>query len=313
MKAPAPEAWRERLRRRWYRRLASPLGEALPQRRLFLLPTRFGLGWAALVPLLLLLGINYQNSLVHALAFWLFALGVVGLFRAWRNLLGVRLTLRRPAEIFAGGEARLGVVAHARRPRTALRVRCGGRSVQLDVRDGQGEAELPLPAPARGVLAVPTLGLESRWPLGLVRALAWQSHDIALLVWPHPVAEPAADHRPGGTGLDSGDFAGLRRFTPGDSPARLAWKQWSRTGTLATKAFEAPPRENLWLDYDACQGDPERRLSVLCGRVLAHHRAGDRYGLRLPDQLLAPGEGESHRRAALDALARCRPTERRRR
>lgn len=304
-----PGPWRARLRRLRERRLAAPLGTPLPQRRLFLLPTRFGLGWAGLATLLLLLGINYQNTLLHALAFWLIALGVVVLFRTWRNLLGVRLSLRLPGEVFAGGEACLGLVAEARRARTALVVGCGGRLARLDLRRGRGEGELFLPAPRRGALVLPALRLETRWPLGLVRALAWQAHDAELLVWPAPIEAPPPDRRAGAGGLDSGDFAGLRRFVPGDSPTRLAWKQWSRTGTLATKAFEAPPRESAWLDYAACPGDPEHRLSLLCGRVLAHHRAGERFGLRLPDRVLAPGQGEAHRRAALDALARCRPPE----
>jgi uncharacterized protein (DUF58 family) len=76
---------------------------------------------------------------------------------------------------------------------------------------------------------------------------------------------------------------------------------------LAAKTFSVPPRRQLWLDYDACRGDPERRLSLLCARVLAHHRAGDRFGLRMPGFTLPQGEGASQRRAALDALARFHP------
>ncbi|WP_016855123.1 DUF58 domain-containing protein [Halomonas smyrnensis] len=301
-------SWRRRAwpRNGWHR-LAAPLGAPLPQRRLFLLPTRFGLGWAVLIVLLMLLGINYQNSLIHALAFWLFALGVAVLLRAWRNLLGVRLSLRLPAEAFAGGAARLGVIAESRRPRTALQVRCNRERARFDVEDGRGEGELCVPTPTRGVWRVPTLSLESRWPLGLVRALAWQAHEHELVIWPQPLGEAETYRADGGPGREEEDFAGLRRAAPGDGPARLAWKQWSRTGTLASKAFEAPPRDAVWLDYADGSGDPERRLSWLCARVLAHHRAGERFGLRLPDLTLAPGQGEAHRRAALDALARCRP------
>jgi glucans biosynthesis protein len=58
-----------------------------------------------LVVVLLLFGINYQNTLAYILAFWLFSLGVVVLLRTWRNLLGVRVALRLPEEVFAGGEA----------------------------------------------------------------------------------------------------------------------------------------------------------------------------------------------------------------
>ncbi|WP_165927490.1 DUF58 domain-containing protein [Halomonas marinisediminis] len=302
--------------RRWWRRMAIAPGMALPQRRLFLLPTRFGVGWAVLVLLLLLLGINYQNSLAYALSFWLFAVASVALLRTWRNLLGVRATLRLPAETFAGDEVRLGVVLEGGRPRHAIEVHAaGGRvteesaragSTTLDLATGRGEATLRLPACPRGEQRLPLLRLESAWPLGLVRAVAWLASDEALLVYPRPRGEEINEHRHAGPGLESGDFAGLRRAVPGDSPARLAWKQWSRTGVLTAKVFSTPPRQQLWLDYDGCRGDLETRLSTLCARVLTHHQAGDRFGLRLPGVTLAQGEGASQRRQALTALARFR-------
>lgn len=295
---------RERLRHWWLRRLATSIEHPLPQRRLFLIPTRFGLGWALLVVVLLLFGINYQNSLAYGLAFWLFSIGVVVLLRGWFNLIGVAPGLRLPREAFAGGEARLGVVLSARRDRTALDLRCGSARGRVDVVEGRGETELALPTPHRGRQPLPWLRVETRWPLGLVRVVAWVRHDASLLVWPRPVDDDESDVRHGGVGLETSDFAGLRRFQPGDSPGRVAWKQWSRTGVLATKMFSVPPRQQVWLDFDACRGDPERRLSVLCALVLSHHRAGDRYGLRLPGVTVAQGEGEAQRRRALDALAR---------
>ncbi|WP_143004388.1 DUF58 domain-containing protein [Halomonas shengliensis] len=291
-------------RQRWWRRVAIAPGTPLPQRRLFLLPTRFGLGWAVLVLLLLLFGINYQNSLAFALAFWLFAVAVVALLRTWRNLLGLRATLRLPAETFAGGEARLGVTLEGGRPRHVVEVHAPGASASVSLPEGRGEAFLSLPAPRRGEPPLPLLRLESAWPLGLVRAVAWLEADERLLVYPRPRPDELPEHRLAGAGLEATDFAGLRRAEPGDSPARLAWKQWSRTGVLAAKAFSVPPRQQLWLDYDACRGDPETRLSTLCARVLAHHQAGDRYGLRLPGLTLPQGEGAAQRREALAALAR---------
>lgn len=304
MSTVAGHGWRDRLAERCRRRRVSPLEAPLRQGRLFLLPTRFGMGWVALVILLLLVGTNYQNSLAHGLAFWLFAVGVVGLLRAWRNLLGLRLRLRLPQEVFAGGRARLGVILEAQRDRSALVLQAVETVVRVDVRGGRSEVELALPAPRRGWMAAPCLRLNSTWPLGLVRVVAWIEPDTGWLVWPRPLEEDAPSRHGGTPGLEPRDFAGLRPFTPGDRPARLAWKSWSRTGVLTTKVFDAPPRGALWLDYDADVGDPERRLSRLCGRVLAHHRAGELFGLRLPGVVLAPGAGTAHRRAALDALAR---------
>ncbi|MFY0989701.1 DUF58 domain-containing protein [Halomonas sp. C05BenzN] len=307
MPAEAALHWRERLRQRWLGRLTAPLESPLPQSRLFLLPTRFGLGWAALVVVLVLFGINYQNSLAYALAFWLFAVGVVVLLRTWRNLIGVRVSLRLPREVFAGDGARLGVSLEGGRTRSALALHGGGATAWADLPGGSGETTLVLPAPRRGVQRLPPLRIESRWPLGLVRVVAWLESGGQLLVYPRPLDEEAPMHRRTGAGLEASDFAGLRRAEPGDSPARLAWKQWSRTGVLATKVFSVPPRQQLWLDYGACRGDPERRLSVLCARALAHHQAGDRYGLRLPGLTLPQGEGARQRHRVLEALARVDP------
>ena len=54
----------------------------------------------------------------------------------------------------------------------------------------------------------------------------------------------------------------------------------------------------------ACGGlAPEDRLSRLAAWVEAAQRAGAVYGLSLPGQSLAPGEGDAHRRECLEALA----------
>ena len=47
----------------------------------------------------------------------------------------------------------------------------------------------------------------------------------------------------------------------------------------------------------------EQRLSRLAGWVLAAERAGAHYGLRLPGVEIAPGRGDAHRAACLQALA----------
>ena len=50
-------------------------------------------------------------------------------------------------------------------------------------------------------------------------------------------------------------------------------------------------------------GALEQRLSRLAGWVLAAERAGTSYGLRLPGVEIAPGRGDPHRNACLQALA----------
>ena len=48
---------------------------------------------------------------------------------------------------------------------------------------------------------------------------------------------------------------------------------------------------------------PEHRLSQLARWVILAERGGLMYGLRLPEQLLEPSQGEAHFHACLRALA----------
>lgn len=296
-------AW-ARIKARMLRRMSIGKGEALHHARLMILPTPFGLFWAVLVILLLLLGINYENSLAHGLSFWLFAVAVVSIFRSWRNLAGVRVQLITDGEAFAGNALRVSVRLTGRDRSHAIDVRLGEARQRLEIHDGEGSAPLELAALQRGQFSLPTLTLESRWPLGLVRLWAWVAIDTPVLVYPRPEhpSTPQGSRRTLEQ-IEQGDFAGLRRYVPGDAAAHVAWKHWGRSGELVTKRFETPARPSLWLDYEACRGDMEQRLSELTARVLAADGAQATYGLRLPGQTLAIASGGAHRRRVLEALA----------
>jgi uncharacterized protein (DUF58 family) len=154
--------------------------------------------------------------------------------------------------------------------------------------------------------------LETRFPLGLFRAWSYVEPDARCLVYPRPertaLPPPSAEAEAGGArsptpGND--DFAGLRGYQPADSPRHVAWKAVARSDELLTKQFTGEAAAELWLDWRllAASGGLEQRLSMLAGWVLAAERRGVRYGLRLPGVEIAPGRGDSHSGAALQALA----------
>ena len=72
--------------------------DALPltlvRRRLYILPTRAGLTFGALLFLMLLAGLNYGNSLALFLTFLLAGFALVGMQQCHRNLLGTALVCR---------------------------------------------------------------------------------------------------------------------------------------------------------------------------------------------------------------------------
>ena len=70
------------------------------------------------------------------------------------------------------------------------------------------------------------------------------------------------------------------------------------------KQFGGGYQATVWLDWDTLADlDAETRLSVLTRWVLDAERDGMLYGLRLPENSIAPANGESHQQSCLRALA----------
>ena len=68
-------------------------------------PTRLGLGLAVMVVLLWTVGLNYQVNLAYVVAFWLAGFLLVGVLLNCLQLLGLRLDITPPAEVFQGQTA----------------------------------------------------------------------------------------------------------------------------------------------------------------------------------------------------------------
>lgn len=303
---------------RWALRGKSP--EASPvvlgQRRVYVLPTRAGLGFAAVLLTMLVGSINYNLGLGYVLTFLLAGLGVVAILHTFRNLVRLKVSRGRTPAVFAGEPAAFHLVLASDIERHAIRLRLPegeGTSVDVMSRDS-ADACLRLPTTRRGWLALPRFGLETTWPLGLIRAWAYCAPDMRCLVYPKPAAKAPplpwdageqGGRRAGGHGND--DFAGLRSHQPADPPRHVAWKTAARHGEdapLLTKQFDGATTARIWLDWDHAPGDDvETRLSVLTRWALDAHAAGLDWGLRLPERSIAPASGEEHLQAALAALA----------
>lgn len=81
---------------RWLFRIGAP--ETAPirltQRRIYVLPTRAGLGFAAALAVMLVTSINYNLSLGYGLVFLLGGAATASIVHAFRNLLGLSLRPR---------------------------------------------------------------------------------------------------------------------------------------------------------------------------------------------------------------------------
>lgn len=286
----------------------------LTQRRIFILPTRQGLALGFVLVLMVLGDINYNLSLGYVLTFLLAMMAVMSMLHAFRNLAHLEIRPGRAGAVFCGETARF--IFHFRNPGALHRYQLGlrhasGRSISFDVPARQdSEIALPVPATQRGWLKPGQLKLYTEFPLGLFHAWSYLDFDMRCLIYPEPLADAPLPpgNAPDGAGRRSiagdDDFSGLRKYAAGDALPRIAWKAYARERGLQVKQFSAQVGEELWLDIaDAPDRDIESKLSRMARWVLDAEALGLRYGLRLPDGDMPPGNGTAQRDECLRRLA----------
>lgn len=294
-----------------------PRGQSieLNQRRIFIFPSKAGFAFIAVSILLLMIGINYENNLVHAVAFLLISIFVLSIIHSYSNLSGIRVAAVKGHPCFAGEQAEfeLRLSAGGKRQRENVQLAWRGCPAQtVDVVDQNGSTvRLYHPAPLRGQLKPRPLLVESGYPLGLLRVWSWLEIESSALIYPAPQKSqlPPSSVQGDGQGrlqsLDGGeDFAGLEQYHPGMPLRHVAWKHYARGQGLHSKTFHAEVDERIWLDWDGLAGmGTETRLSCLCYLVLELEKKGDLYGLTMPGHKYEPDRGEAHRQRVLTALA----------
>ncbi|HSA89302.1 MAG TPA: DUF58 domain-containing protein [Burkholderiales bacterium] len=289
----------------------------LVHRRVYIVPARLGWFFAGTLAVLLVGSINYALSLGFALTFLLAGLGLAGMVHTARNLARIAVSAGRAEPVFAGESAQFRLYLDGRaafeRPAILARHVASGSQLVVDIPPrASAEIVLAVPAPKRGRLALGRVMLETRFPLGLFRAWSYIEPDARCVVYPRPERSPlppfsgeatAGARRAQTPGSD--DFAGLRGYQRSDSPRHIAWKAVARSEDMLTKQFAGEAAAELWLDAQLLPAGLglEQRLSRLAGWVLAAEGAGTHYGLRLPGVEIAPGRGDAHRAACLQALA----------
>jgi len=307
---------------------AEPGEVLLTQRRVFILPSKAGLGFAVLLVVMFIGSINYNLSLGFGLTFLIAACAIIDMHLTFRNLAYLHLAPGRVLAVFAGEDAQfeLHVTNRSRYDRFAIWIgfleavgpqRSTALAQPVDVAASTTiQIKLGVPTTDRGWLIAPRIRLYTRFPLGLLRAWSYWCPDVSVLVYPMPEVNcpplPVSGmfNAIGSGASGSDDFAGIRAYQHGDSPRQLAWRHIARIDVdtnagLVSKQFEGGSASDLVLDFDGLPRslDMEVRLSRMTRWILEAESQAIAYGFRLGDLRLDPSIGPAHQQACLRAMA----------
>lgn len=306
----------------------------LDRRRVYILPTRAGMLFAAAMLMMLIGSINYSLQLGFLLTFLVTSMALVAMYHTHRNLARLSLTAHQAENVFAGDLATFEITVHNPTPEARYALEFEPLKPSHPILEAIGpdlpvqpitNADIPasgsrdvrvaVATRVRGKLSCPRLRVETRFPLGLWQAWAYYTPPLTAIVYPVPeqnapplpmVASGDAEQETG-LAVAGDEFAGVRPYQAGDPLKRVAWRLAARSDELTVKLFEGYAQTEVVLEMGAI--DPglsgEQKLSRLTRWVLMAEAAQARYALSLPTQRIDFGLGAEHRDRCLTALALC--------
>ncbi len=311
----ARSGWMPGLRRRvaaWAKRRQGeerfPL--TINTRRIYILPTRGGCAFAALLFIMLIAGLNYSNSIALLITFLLAGFALIAMHLCHRNLSGTVVRGIATIDAFVGvnmlawvdrGEQRRHRAHRPGMPGCGLRTRGAepGRRHRGARRTG-GAAPDSGQDQSRAHQTIDGVSVRA------FSRLTWLHPSVSLLAWPAPRGrrEPPVETASGGSSPavhHAGDeeWAGLRAFRDGDSPRQVAWAAYARGRGLLVKTYQSPAAHHRTFDLATTPGaGVEQRLEQLAAWIVAAHARGERYGCASTDVKPPPTAATNIVRAA---------------
>jgi uncharacterized protein (DUF58 family) len=283
------------------------------RRRVYILPTRFGIMLALMLAAMLIAGLNYNSNLGLAFAFLVVSVALVTMHHCNRNLLRLQVDVTPEADAFAGREASFEFVLRndSNIDRRDVEIRCTTAAGMRSVLARSSESvPVAIPVRQRGVFRLDQFELRTRYPFGWFHAWTYVQTTLTAYVAPSPLGDrtlPVAGGRGSASRSETRgdeDFAGLRAYEPGVPLKHMAWKVVARGGEAAVRSYTSLAAQPEWLEWSSLEGqDTEIRLSQLCLWVLESEAAQRVFGLRIPGKEIPPARGAAHRFACLRALA----------
>ncbi len=288
----------------------------LRHERIYILPTKRGLAFIAVVMVMLLASMNYGLNLGYALSFMMVGLFASCLLSTYQNLARLELQSIAATDTFAGKQAHFVVTFAENRKRTrhSISLTVEGASDRIDVKANSSKSgTLRLQDCSRGLMKPGRLTISSDFPLGLWRGWGYIHPPVSTYVYPRAESPTAEFNNHSATTSDKTtkqfgeqEYKQLKRYQKTDSLGSVAWKQVAKGGDWYSKDFEPESTSNntviRWQDTPA-NFTLEQRLSRMCAWVVAAQADNISFGFELPGITLKSQSGPEHVKHCLRLLS----------
>ncbi len=279
-------------------------------KNVFILPTRFGVGFFICILLLFVLGTNYQNNPILLVSYFMIGVGLWSVHSCFNNMVKQTVTIKEINTAFVGEQNQLvfeinttSISNPAVKDDVKMSILCAYADKQtLELsRLTNTRFTIKLPATARGRYTLPVIKFRSDYPFGLIKAWTYFVCDDEFWVYPTPKAVPwhlqsSADNNGDSPStkntadskskVETGNaqFEGIKRFIPGSSMSQVAWKHYAKQphSELLLKEFIEPNFQPVLLTLDSVNTPAlEDKVSALTQACLDLHAQSKPFGLSL--------------------------------
>lgn len=280
---------------------------------IYVLPSQSGLLFIGIMVLNFILGINYQNNLILAVSYIMAVLLIVSLLSGYINFNRLGLKLLSVNDNYEGALTDAIVELESTKERYNIIIRHinTGSEVTINEVFKNTIAHVTLPY-KRGVYTIEKFKITSHFPFGLVTVWSYLHSNKTLHVYPLPKEEKAQiNHIITGTDGDSNvndvqaidEFNELKPYQQGMSLNKVSWRHFAKNQQLLVKDYTSEQSVSVGFDFDLMTGNVEERLSKLCFLVVEASNNQQPFALKLPNETVAIGSGQSHRVKCLEILS----------
>lgn len=288
--------------------------------KIFIIPTRYGIYFLAIIFILFLISLSYGHSLAFTTTFIFVSLVMISAHFTNFNLAGVEVVaVHPPLDLHAKdrGEIRVTLRNNQGKTRFDLLIELGGEFYSRPISLGKGEVEtvhLPVEFSTRGELELQRITISSSFPFGLFYAWKYWYLDSHFIIYPEvsstfpPLPQPESLEKSRGSHkgkeeIGSEEFYGHKSYHEGMPLRSIDWKAYARGKGILLKQFVEESDLQFLLNIESIKGNLEEKISILAAWIEEAEKLGVTYAVDLKEKQTKFGRGRGFKRDCLKALS----------